>query len=68
MGLEHDINAEMTASLLLGVWDSGGRKDILVYLKGLEPAKAAAVPPRLAGWLFERNVLDHAELLEVLGD
>ena len=40
----------------------------MVSRDSLETRIAAAVAARLAGWLFERNVLDHAELLEVLGD
>jgi hypothetical protein len=60
------VDPEKTANLLLGYWDSGGRRVVLHSLGQLAPVMAAAIAARLAGMLFERNVMEWKDFIDLL--
>lgn len=54
------------ADILLGMWDKGGRGEMLTLLKATEPLNGMAAVAVLSGLLFERNVMDWSDLVEWL--
>jgi hypothetical protein len=53
------------ADLFLRMWDAGGRDEVVLLIQKMGPLRAA-VSALLAGSLFERNVADWSDLVELL--
>lgn len=63
---EVPISHEETATLMLRVWNGGGRDEVVMMFRAMTPVSAACVAARLAGKLRDQSVFDWSELIDVL--